>query len=131
MKGWFVTLAVISLTVINVVIAKQVVTPNSKILIAKQETTPNQRVVSQGDQRTVGDQSNRPADVMTTKRIRNELMNDEALSTRAKNIKIITVNNGVTLKGNVENASERERVLKHAYLTAPKHKIYNQLSVIK
>ncbi|MBC7714618.1 MAG: BON domain-containing protein [Rhizobacter sp.] len=118
MKSWLMVLAVAALTTINVVVAKQ-------------DSTPNTRVVSQGDQRTVGDQSNKPSDVLTSKRIRTELMNDTALSMKAKNIKIITVNNGVTLKGNVESADERERVLKHAYLTAPKHKIYNQISVVR
>ncbi|MBC7428576.1 MAG: BON domain-containing protein [Bacteriovorax sp.] len=118
MKVWLLVLVVAVLAALDVVVAKQ-------------DITPNPRVVSQADQRTVGDQSNRPADVLTTKRIRNELMNDEALSMKAKNIKIITVNNGVTLKGNVNSADERERILKHAYITAPKHKIYNQLSVIR
>ena len=92
---------------------------------------PNQRVISQEDQVTAGDQSNKPVDVLTTKRIRQELMNDETLSMKAKNIKIITINNGVTLKGNVESAAERERILKHAYIKAPKHKIYNQITVVR
>lgn len=117
MKAWLVVLAVIVIT--SVSIAKQSI------------NTPNPRVVSQEDQITVGDQSNKPIDILTTKRIRTELMKDEALSMKAKNIKIITINNGVTLKGNVESADERERVLKHAYITAPKHRIYNQITVVK
>jgi hypothetical protein len=98
---------------------------------AKQDTTPNPRVVSQEDQRTVGDQSNKPVDVEVTRQIRQELMKDDALSTKAKNIKIIVADNGVTLKGTVNNNAEMEKILKHAYVTAPKHKIYNQISVVK
>ena len=115
---WLVVLAVVSVTSIGVVVAKQ-------------DNTPNPRVVSQEDQITAGDQSNKPIDLLTTKRIRTELMNDNALSMKAKNIKIITFNNGVTLKGSVESADERERILKHAYITAPKHRIYNQISIVR
>lgn len=100
-------------------------------LLAKQETNANPRVVDQETGLTAGDQSNKPKDISTTKKIRAELMKDAALSMKAKNIKIIVVNNGVTLKGNVKTEDERARILEHAYTTAPKHKIYNQISVVK
>lgn len=118
MKAWLVVLAVVAVTSVGVVIAKQ-------------DFTANPRVVSQEYQLTAGDQSNKPSDILTTKRIRTELMKDEALSIKAKNIKIITINNGVTLKGDVESAEERERILKHAYIKAPKHRIYNQITVVR
>lgn len=101
------------------------------VSIAKQDTSANPRVVNQATGLTAGDQSNRPEDILTTKRIRSELMKDTALSAKAKNIKIITVNHGVTLKGSVLSADERARILEHAYTTAPKHRIYNQISVVK
>ena len=100
-------------------------------VFAKQDYSLNQRVISQKEQISAGDQSNKPIDIMTTKKIRNKLVNDDALSVKAKNIKIITSNNGVTLKGNVETAAERAKILKHAYLSAPKHKIYNQITVVR
>ena len=118
MKTWLTVLIVFSFTSVGVVVAKQ-------------DFSPNARVVSQKDQLTLGDQSNKPVDVLTTKNIRSELMNDDSLSMKAKNIMIVTINNGVTLKGNVESSRERERILKHAYITAPKHKIYNQITVVK
>ncbi len=98
---------------------------------AKQEATPNPRVVSQEEQITAGDQSNKPADLAMVKKIRQELMKDDTLSTKAKNVKVIVLNNGITLKGPVNTDMEREAILKHAYTTAPKHKIYNQISVVK
>lgn len=102
------------------------------VVVAKQDTSRNPRVISQmKDNMTAGDQSNKPADLDTVKRIRRELMQDDALSTKAKNIKVIVANNGVTLKGVVKTAAEREIILKHAYTTAPKHRIYNQISVTK
>lgn len=98
---------------------------------AKQETTPNPRVVSQEEQITAGEQSNKPDDIAMVKKIRQDLMKDNSLSTKAKNVKVFVLNNGVTLKGPVNTDMEREAILKHAYTAAPKHKIYNQISVVK
>lgn len=119
MKSLLLTVAVIA-------------TVSASVVVAKQDAGPNPRVAPQlEDNMTVGDQSNKPADLETVKRIRRELMNDDALSTKAKNVKVIVANNGVTLKGPVNTPAEREIILKHAYTTAPKHKIYNQISVKK
>lgn len=127
MKALLLTIAVIASVSAGIVIAKQ----STGVVIARQDISPNPRVVSQQDGITVGDQSNRPADLETVKRIRRELMKDDSLSTKAKNVKVIVANNGVTLKGPVNTAAEREAILKHAYTTAPKHRIYNQMSVVK
>lgn len=125
MKSLLLTIAVIASVTAGVIVAK------ADVVIARQDTSINPRVVSQSDGMTVGDQSNKPADLETVKRIRRELMKDDSLSTKAKNIKVIVANNGVTLKGPVKTAEEREAILKHAYTTAPKHRIYNQMSVTK
>lgn len=98
---------------------------------SKQESTPNPRVVSQEEGVTAGEQSNKPADLAMVKKIRQDLMRDNNLSTKAKNVTVIVLNNGVTLKGPVNTDAERESILKHAYTAAPKHKIYNQISVVK
>ncbi len=127
MKALLLTIAVIASVSAGIVIAKQ----NTGVVIARQDISPNPRVVSQQDGMTVGDQSNRPADLETVKRIRRELMKDDSLSIKAKNVKVIVANNGVTLKGPVNTTAEREAILKHAYTTAPKHRIYNQMSVVK
>jgi len=104
---------------------------SANMAFAKQDTSVNPRVVSQENGLTAGDQSNKPEDVLVTRKIRSELVHDDGLSNKAKNVKIIVLNNGVTLKGEVETAAEREKILKHAYLTAPEHKIYNQISVVR
>lgn len=98
---------------------------------AKQDISPNPIVISQKDGRRIGELSNRPADVKVTQQIRQELLRDDVLSVKAKNIQIFVADKGVTLKGSVVSNAEMERVLKHAYITAPKHKIYNQISVVK
>lgn len=101
------------------------------LLQAKQEPSPNPRIVNQSTGIQAGDQSNRPEDILTAKKIRSTLIKDQTLSSRAKNIMITVLNNGVTLKGEVNNADERAKILEHAYITAPKHRIYNQISVVK
>ena len=105
---------------------------SSVTAFAKQdENAPSPRTVSQEDGVTAGETSNKPIDLAAAKEIRKELMKDDTLSTKAKNVKIIVLNNGVTLKGSVHNDAEMEKVLKHAYVGAPKYKIYNQISVVK
>lgn len=94
------------------------------VVIAKQDT--NKAAV-----KTVVDQSSKPADLDTLKSIRRDLMNDNSLSTKAKNVVVIVANNGVTLKGEVNTQAEREVILKHANLKAPNHRIYNQISIVK
>lgn len=56
------------------------------------------------------DQSESEADRTITQRIRQAIMSDDSLSTNAKNIKIITVNGVVTLRGPVGSIEEKELV---------------------
>jgi len=55
------------------------------------------------------DQMNNPADLKITQEIRQALMKEE-FSMDAKNIKVITRNGAVTLRGPVKTAAERERI---------------------
>ena len=59
---------------------------------------------------TSGDQSNSSADLKITQAIRQALMKDGELSTTAKNIKVITANGQVTLRGPVNNAQEKAKI---------------------
>jgi osmotically-inducible protein OsmY len=59
---------------------------------------------------TPGDQSESAADRSITQEIRRNLMNDSDLSTNAKNIKVITINRVVVLRGPVLNEAERQRI---------------------
>ena len=56
-------------------------------------------------------------------------MADEALSTTAKNIKIITVNGTVTLRGPVATADERLSIVEKAN-TIANGRVDNQLEVM-
>lgn len=56
---------------------------------------------------TPADQSNSKADLEMTAKIRRAIVHDKRLSTTAKNIKIITIDGKVTLRGPVQTAQER------------------------
>jgi osmotically-inducible protein OsmY len=91
-------------------------------------TATNQRDRS-GETKTSGDQSNSSADLKITQAIRQALMKDRELSTTAKNIKVITANGQVTLRGPVKTAQEKAKVDQLAKSAAGGTKIDNQLDV--
>ena len=82
-----------------------------------------------GETKTSGDQSNNSANLKTTQAIRQALMKDSELSTTAKNIKIITANGQVTLRGPVKTAQEKTKVDQIAKSTAGGAQIDDQVDV--
>jgi osmotically-inducible protein OsmY len=91
-------------------------------------TARNERDRS-GQTQTSGDQSNSSADLKITQAIRQALMKDGELSTTAKNIKVITDNGQVTLRGPVKDAQERVRVDQLAKSAAGGARIVDQLDI--
>ena len=91
-------------------------------------TATNERDRS-GETQTSGDQSNSSADLKITQAIRQALMKDDQLSMTAKNIKIITANGQVTLRGPVKTAQEKSKIDQLARSAASGAKIENQLDV--
>lgn len=66
-------------------------------------------------------------DVELTRRVREEITNRESLSTQAHNIKIITLNGVMTLRGPVKNMSEKNQIAKIAKSVASD--IRNELEI--
>jgi len=93
-------------------------------------TATNKRDRS-GETNTSGDQSNSSADLKITQAVRRALMKDGELSTTAKNIKVITANGQVTLRGPVNNAQEKAKIDQIARSAASGAQIVDQLDVIK
>ena len=79
--------------------------------------------------KTSGDQSNSPADLKITAAIRRTLMKDGGLSMTAKNIKIITADGLVTLRGPVKTAEEKTKIDQLAKSAATGAQIDDQLEV--
>ena len=100
---------------------------------ADDKTEPDNTAINERDRsretQTSGDQSNSSADLKITQAIRQALMKDSELSTTAKNIKIITNNAQVTLRGPVKNAQEKAKIDQLARSAAGGAKIDDQLDV--
>jgi hyperosmotically inducible periplasmic protein len=78
---------------------------------------------------TPGDQSESQTDRTLTQQIRKAVVADKSLSTMAKNVKIITVNGVVTLRGPVKNPHEKDMIEAKAQQIAGVNKVDNQLEV--
>jgi osmotically-inducible protein OsmY len=95
---------------------------------AADNTKKNQRDRS-GETKTSGDQSNSSEDVKITAAIRRAVVGDHSLSMTAKNVKIITANGMVTLRGPVKSDAEKAKIVELAQSAAGNAKIDNQLEV--
>ena len=79
---------------------------------------------------TPGDQSESEADRTLTQRIRQAVVADDSLSTNAHNIKIITINGVVTLRGPVNSTQEKATIDAKAQQIAGATKVDNQLEIV-
>lgn len=101
--------------------------------IAQSETAPDNTGRNSrdrtGETQTSGDQSNNTRDTKVSAAIRRAIVADKSLSATAKNIKIVTVNEAVTLRGPVNTAEEKSKIEELARSAAGNAKIDNQLEV--
>ena len=80
---------------------------------------------------TAEQQSNAKDDLALTQRIRQAVVNDHSLSMDAKNIKIITRNGKVMLRGPVQTQQEKDVIAAKASEIAGKGNVEDQLEVKK
>jgi hyperosmotically inducible protein len=78
---------------------------------------------------TAGQQSNAKSDVKLTRQIRRAVMKDHSLSMLAHNVKIVSSNGGVTLRGPVKTEEEKAAIASKAQAIAGADKVDNQLEV--
>jgi len=101
--------------------------------IAQDTTAPDNTKKNKRDRsnetQTSGDQSNKSQDIKITAAVRRAVVGDKSLSSTAKNVKIITTNETVTLRGPVKTAEEKEKIEQLAQSAAGTAKIDNQLEV--
>lgn len=77
------------------------------------------------------DQSNNAADRTITQKIRQAIMSDDSLSVDAKNIKIVTVNGVVTLRGPVSSSREKNDIASKVNDIPGVRNVDNQLDVTR
>ena len=79
---------------------------------------------------TADQQKNNRTDLDLTKNIRKSIMDDKSLSTYAHNVKVISQNGTVTLKGPVKSDDEKKSDLSKAIAVAGSaEKVVDQMSV--
>lgn len=78
---------------------------------------------------TAGQQSNAKGDVELTRRIRRAVVKDNSLSMMAHNVKIISANGSVILRGPVKTEQEKAAIARKAQAIAGADKVDNQLEV--
>jgi len=95
-----------------------------------QDTTkkPDNSAQNQNQGKTADNQPDAKADRSTTAAVRRAIVADKDLSTYAHNIKIITTNGTVTLKGPVKSEEEKQKVLKDAQ-SAVSQTVVDELTV--
>jgi hyperosmotically inducible periplasmic protein len=97
---------------------------------APDNTKRNERDKNSGTL-TPGDQHENSSDLKITQRIRQAVMADGSLSFTAKNVKIITQNGRVTLRGPVRSPEERASIEAAARNVAGANNVDSQLEIAK
>ena len=80
---------------------------------------------------TSGDQGGSAADRELTANIRKAIVDDDGLSMNAHNVKVITKDGVVTLRGPVKNAAEKTSVAAKAQKVSGVKRVDNQLEIEK
>ena len=80
---------------------------------------------------TSDQQSNSENDMQITAQIRREIMKQKNFSTYAQNVKIITTNGSVVLKGPVRSLFEQNSIMKFANSVVGASKVTNELTITK
>src|ERR1700751_1710179 len=92
-------------------------------------TAPDNSSRNKNHANTADSQKANASEREITQKIRQSLMADKSLSTYAHNVKIITQDGQVTLKGPVQDQNEKETIASKAADIAGTGKVNNQLTV--
>jgi osmotically-inducible protein OsmY len=96
---------------------------------AQQEPAADNTKMNKGASPTAEQQSNNSTDQAITKKIRSSVVGDKSLSTDAHNVKIITQEGKVTLKGPVRSDDEKSNIENKAVAVAGSGNVDDQITV--
>ncbi len=113
-----VTAAVLSLSITGVAATPQ-----------DQNTKPDNSSQNKNQDQTAQNQSSAASDRELTAKVRKAIVADKDLSTYAHNIKIITQNGTVTLKGPVKSEDEKQKIESDVAGVVAHDSIVNQITV--
>ena len=102
---------------------------SARVSATSAQTAPDNSAQNKDQGLTADNQTDAKGDRLTTANIRKAIMADKDLSTYAHNVKVVTVNGAVTLKGPVKSDEEKEKVATDAASVVSADKITNHLTV--
>ena len=114
------------------IVALAVLTASSGLLTARaqdQSTKPDNSAQNKSQDQTAQNQSSAKSDRELTAKVRRAIIADKDLSTYAHNVKIITQNGTVILKGPVKSDDEKQKVKSDAANAAAGGAVVDQLTV--
>ena len=97
--------------------------------VQDQNPKPDNSAQNKNQNQTAQNQSSAASDRELTAKVRKAIIADKDLSTYAHNIKIITQNGTVTLKGPVKSDEEKQKIESDAAGVVSRDSIVNQLTV--
>ena len=92
-------------------------------------TAPDNSARNKNHDTTADQQMNDRSDRGITRQIRRSIVSDKSLSTYGHNVKIITQNGAVTLRGPVHSEEEKQAIAAKAAQVAGQDKVTNELTV--
>ena len=101
--------------------AQQSAAPADNTTVNQRDRNPNEPTADQ--------QKNTPSDRDITKQIREAIVKDKSLSTYAHNVKVITQNGQVTLKGPVRSDEEKRAIEAKATEIVGENKVTSELDI--
>jgi len=96
---------------------------------APDNTKTNKRDAKTSTPVTAGQQNNSKTDTALTQKIRKAIVADKSLSTYAHNVKVVTINGDVTLRGPVRTEEEKTAVQRLAEAEAGASHVINHLEI--
>lgn len=96
---------------------------------APSRTAPDNSARNKNHDTTADQQKDNRSDRDITKQIRHSIVSDKSLSTYGHNVKVITENGAVTLKGPVHSEEEKQAIGQKAAEVAGQDKVTNELTV--
>ncbi len=93
------------------------------------DNTDNNERDHSGETKTSSDQSNSYEDNKITAAIRRAIADDSSLTTSARNVKIITENGTVTLRGQVSSTDQKAKILVHAAKVVGGERVENDIEI--
>lgn len=115
---------------VSVLIIAALLGPFTATGFAQQAPAADNTEANQQESTTADQQSNSSSDVELTRNVRRAIQSDKSLSTYAHNVKVISQNGQVTLRGPVRSQDEKDAVVAKAAEVAGKNNVVNELTVV-